>query len=97
MGQVAKILQAKTSFIVLQILDLITTLLAFRYGGFELNPFVGRLAAVLGPTGGVVASKVAAVLIAMRLRKLVWVINLFYVGVVCWNAFVLLVLSCTRH
>jgi hypothetical protein len=83
-------MQAKSSFFVLQALDLATTLIAFH---FEVNPMVGRLTMLLGPTGGVLASKVVAVLIVLRLRKLLWVANLFYLGVVCWNTFIVLILS----
>ena len=86
-------MQAKSSFFVLQALDLATTLIAFHFGAFEVNPLVGRLTMLLGPTGGVLTSKVVAVLIALRLRKLMWVANLFYVGVVCWNTFILLMLA----
>ena len=88
-----KVLQAKSSFFVLQALDLSTTLIAFYFGAFELNPLVSRLITLFGPTGGVLASKVVAALIALRLRKLMWVANLFYVGIVCWNTFVLLILA----
>jgi Domain of unknown function (DUF5658) len=91
------VLQSKSSFIVLQILDLITTLVAFHFGGFELNPLVGRLTAIFGATGGVVFSKVVAVLIVFRVRKLMWFANLFYLVVVCWNVFVLLALSHVKH
>jgi hypothetical protein len=92
-----KILQAKSSFIVLQVLDLVTTMVAFHFGAFEVNPLVGRLTTLLGPTGGVLCSKAVAILIALRLRRLVWVINLFYIGVVGWNTFVLLALSHARR
>jgi hypothetical protein len=92
-----KIIQARSCFFVLQALDLVTTLIAFHFGAFEVNPLVGRLTTLLGPTGGVLASKVAAVLIALRVRKLVWVVNLFYVGVVCWNTLILVFLSHLRH
>jgi hypothetical protein len=88
-----KVMQAKSSFFVLQALDLATTLVAFHFGAFEVNPLVGRLTTLLGPTGGVLASKVVAVLIALRLGKLLWVANLFYLGVVCWNTFIVLILS----
>jgi hypothetical protein len=88
-----KIIQARSSFFVLQALDLVTTLVAFHFGAFELNPLVGRLTTLLGPTGGVLASKAGVVLIALRMRKLIWVANLFYVGIVCWNTFILLILS----
>jgi hypothetical protein len=90
-----KILRARSSFILLQVLDLVTTLIAFHFGAFEVNPLVAHLAKVLGPTGGVVASKVAAVLLALGVQKRLWVVNLFYTGVVCWNIFVLLALA--RH
>jgi len=33
----------------------------------------------------------------MGVRKLVWVVNLFYAGVVCWNIVVLIVLSLKAH
>ncbi len=88
-----KVLQARSSFFVLQALDLFTTLIAFYFGAFEVNPLVSRLITLFGPTGGVLASKVVAVLIALRLRKLMWVANLFYIGIVCWNTFVLLILA----
>ena len=70
-------MHAKSSFFVLQALDLSTTLIAFYFGAFEVNPLVGLLITLFGPAGGVLASKVIAVLIALRLRKLIWVENLF--------------------
>jgi Domain of unknown function (DUF5658) len=88
-----KILRAKSSFIVLQLLDLVTTLIAFHFGAFEINPLVARFTSYMGPTGGVVTSKVIAVLIALRLHRLMWVVNLFYTGVVCWNVLILYALS----
>jgi len=91
--KIADILHSRSSFIVLQVLDLVTTLVAFHFGAFEVNPLVGRLTAVFGATGGVLFSKVLAVLIVFRVRKLMWIANLFYLGVVCWNTFVLLALS----
>jgi len=91
-----RVLQARSSFIVLQVLDLITTLVAFHYGAFEVNPLVAKLTAHLGATGGVVASKVFAVLIAMGVRKRLWFVNLFYLGVVVWNVLVLWTLAHAR-
>jgi Domain of unknown function (DUF5658) len=92
-----KILQARSSFIVLQALDLVTTLIAFHYGAFEVNPLVARFTTLLGPVGGVLCSKVIAVLIAYRVRRLAWVVNLFYSGVVCWNTFIVIALAHVRH
>src|SRR5256885_12833994 len=91
--KIADVLTARSSFIVLQALDLATTLVAFHFGAFEVNPLVGRLTMLLGPTGGVLAGKVVAVLIALRVRKLLWVTNLFYLGVVCLNTVIVLILS----
>ena len=91
--RISDLLNAKSSFIVLQALDLITTLVAFHFGAFEVNPLVGRLTTRFGSIGGVFSSKVIAVLIVFRVRKLMWFANLFYLGVVCWNTFILLALS----
>jgi hypothetical protein len=91
------LLQANSTFIVLQVLDLVTTLVAFHFGAFEVNPLVGYLTAVLGPTGGVLFGKVVAILIAFRVRKLMWAVNLFYTGVVCWNTLMVIALSHAHH
>ena len=95
--KMVKIFQAKSSFVVLQVLDLVTTLIAFHFGAFEMNPQVAKLTTVLSPTAGLVVSKMIAVLIALRMQKLLWVVNLFYVGVVCWNTLVLFALSYAHH
>lgn len=89
----AEILASRFSFIVLQGLDLLTTLIAFHFGAFEVNPLVGHLTTTFGPAGGVLLSKVIAILIVLRVRKLMWVANLFYVGVICWNTLILVALS----
>lgn len=94
------ILQARSSFVVLQILDLldlVTTLAAFHFGALEVNPLVGHLASLFGPIGGVVVSKLVAVLIAFRVRRLTWVVNLLYGGVVCWNTMIVFALSHARR
>ena len=91
------ILQAKSSFLVLQALDLVTTLVAFHLGAFEVNPLVGQLTTIFGPIGGVLVSKAVAVLIAFRVRRLMWVVNLLYAGVVCWNTMIVFALSHARR
>ncbi len=50
-------LNTRSSFILLQVLDLLTTLTAFRVGGFEVNPLVASLTVHFGRVGGVVLSK----------------------------------------
>ena len=95
--KISTILHSKYSFIVLQILDLVTTLVAFHFGAFEVNPLVGHLTTRFGPTGGVLLSKLIAIIIVSRVRKLMWFANLFYLGIVCWNTFVLIALSHMKH
>lgn len=80
-------------FAVLQVLDLVTTIAAFRAGAFEVDPLVAHLTVYFGRLGGVFASKVIAVLIALGVRRLLWVVNILYIGVVCWNIIILVLLS----
>jgi hypothetical protein len=80
-----KVVLSRWTFIGLQVLDLLTTLLAFRAGAVEVNPLVAHLTVLFGRVGGVVMSKVIAVAIAMGVKKLIWVVNLLYTVVICWN------------
>jgi hypothetical protein len=91
--RVLTIAQARGTFIVLQICDFLTTLLAFHVGAFEVNPLVAHLTVVFGRVGGVLASKVLAVIIALGVRKRLWIVNFFYTGIVLWNLLVLVLLS----
>jgi hypothetical protein len=90
-------LNTRSSFILLQVLDLLTTLAAFRVGGFEVNPLVANLTILFGRVGGVVLSKAIAVLLMLGIRKRLWVVNLFYIGVICWNVVVVVSLTVPRH
>ena len=90
-------MQAKATFIVLQVLDFCTTMLAFHVGAFEVNPMVAHLNSLFGPVGGVLASKVIAIFIALGVRRRLWIINVFYVGIVCWNVIILALLSLVKH
>jgi hypothetical protein len=85
------------TFAVLQVLDLLTTVAVFHAGGVELNPLVARLTLHFGRVGGVVMSKVIAVVLAMGVRRLIWVVNIFYAGLICWNLIVLILLSAAAH
>jgi hypothetical protein len=87
-----KVLRSRWTFAALQVLDLLTTLAAFHLGAFEVNPLVAHLTYRFGRLGGVLISKVTAVAIAMGVRRLVWVVNLFYAIVVAWNVIVMAVL-----
>jgi hypothetical protein len=87
------ILRSRGTFIGLQVLDLATTLAAFHYGAFEVNPLVAGLTQHLGRFRGVAASKLMAVFVALGVNRLVWIVNLFYAGVVVWNILILIALS----
>ncbi len=91
-----QIAQSKWTFVVLQVLDILTTLAAFHFGAFEANPLVARLTREFGVTGGLIAGKVIALLIVLGVRRRVWIVNLFYGAVVVWNIYVVLSLS-ARH
>src|SRR5258708_28894052 len=65
-----KLLRSRVTFVVLQVLDLGTTLAVFHAGGFEANPLVASLTAQFGRFRGVLISKLAAVTIAMGVRRL---------------------------
>jgi hypothetical protein len=54
---------------------------------------VARLTIEFGRFGGVLASKLIAVVIALGVRRRLWVANLLYTLIVCWNVIVLAILS----
>ena len=89
-------LNTRSSFILLQVLDLLTTLAAFRVGGFEVNPLVASLTIHFGRLGGVVLSKVIAVVLMLGVRRRLWMVNLVYIGVICWNVIVVIALAVHR-
>jgi len=64
------------------------TLAVIRVGGFEVNPLVASLTIHFGRVGGVVLSKVIAVLLMLGVRRRLWMVNLVYIGVICWNVIV---------
>jgi hypothetical protein len=89
---VKRVLLSRWTFVALQVLDLTTTLIAFRLGAMEVNPLVAHLTVYFGRTGGVVASKLIAIAIAMGVKRRIWIINLFYAGIIVWNVLVLFTL-----
>lgn len=84
-----KILLSHWTFVGLQVLDLLTTLVAFRMGAFEVNPLVAHLTVMFGRVRGVLISKLIAVALAMGVKRLIWVVNLFYTAIIFWNLIVL--------
>jgi hypothetical protein len=80
-----RFLRSRWTFVGLQVLDLLTTLYAFHAGALEVNPLVAHLTVLFGRFRGVLISKIMAVAIAMGVRRLLWVINVIYIGIVGWN------------
>ena len=81
-------------FIYLQVLDVLTTLVGLKLGAAEASPFI-RVLMHIGPTAGVVASKVlalgiGAICIYTRKHHLIRWITYWYGGLVVWNLVVLL-------
>jgi hypothetical protein len=92
-----KFVHSKWMFLGLQVMDVLTTLAAFHAGAFEVNPLVARLTHEFGAAQGLIWSKAIAMLIVLPVRRLVWVANLFYAGVVLWNICILLSLAVRHH
>jgi len=93
----SRVLRSRWTFAALQVLDLLTTLVAFHVGAFEINPLVAHLTLRFGRFRGVLISKLFAIAIAMGVRRLVWVVNLFYAAVVGWNLAVVTLLYMKQH
>ena len=77
-------------FLLLQVLDFATTLVALAMGGTEQNPLVSHIMA-LGPVRGLIVSKIIilalAVICALVLRKrnpIRWA-NIVFSLIVAWN------------
>jgi hypothetical protein len=85
-----KVVNSRWTFVGLQGLDLLTTMMAFRMGAYEVNPLVAHLTVEFGRFRGVLISKVIAVAIAMGVRKLIWIVNIVYAGIILWNSINLL-------
>ena len=54
-----------------------------------MNPLVAHLTVMFGRVRGVVISKLIAVALAMGVKRLIWVVNLFYTAIIFWNLIVL--------
>jgi hypothetical protein len=81
-------------FVYLQLLDLLTTLIGFRLGAAEASPFI-RVLMHVGPTAGVIASKVLALGIGglcfyVNKSHVIRWISYWYGALVIWNLMVML-------
>lgn len=76
-------------FVYLQLLDLLTTMVGFKYGLAEASPFV-RWMMEAGPVAGVALSKgialaLGAICIALRKRRIILWINYWFALLIVWN------------
>lgn len=76
-------------FVYLQLLDLMTTVLAFQLGGQEINPFI-RWLMQIGPVQGVTLGKVGACALAgycvwKNKGHVVRWTNYWFAALVVWN------------
>src|SRR5664279_3171373 len=83
-----------TVFVVLQVLDILTTLLGLQMGAQETSVFLGRLMRA-GPVAALLIAKIIAVLlvaIAVKFKRprMVVFLNYWFAGVVSWNLAILL-------
>jgi len=91
-----------TTFVVLQVLDILTTLLGLQLGAREASIFVARLMQV-GPVAALLIAKIFAVLlvaVAMKFKRprVVVFLNYWFAVIVSWNLATILVelLSASR-
>lgn len=81
-------------FLFLQVLDLLTTLVGFKYGAGEASPFV-RWLMQHGAVAGLAACKLLALALAglcvwMKKLYLIRWISYWYAGLIVWNLSVIL-------
>lgn len=83
-----------TVFVILQTLDVLTTLIGLRVGAQEASLFVGRLMSI-GPVAGLLLSKilgVALVTLALKFHRprVIVFLNYWFAAVVSWNLLTIL-------
>src|SRR5437867_5053130 len=88
------------TFVILQVLDILTTLLGLEMGAREASIFIGRLMQV-GPIAALLIAKLfAALLVAVALRfrrqRVVVFVNYWFAAVVSWNLGTIAVALLTR-
>jgi len=86
-----------TVFVILQILDILTTLIGLRAGAHEASVFVGRLMNA-GPIAGLLLSKilgVALVCTALKFRRprVIIFLNYWFAAVVSWNLLLIVIIA----
>jgi hypothetical protein len=79
-------------FVLLQVLDFMTTLIGLRMGGSEMSPFISWLMETTSPITGLTAVKVlgcamTAFAVWSRRDRVVRWVNYVFAVIVVWNMF----------
>jgi hypothetical protein len=79
-------------FVLLQVLDFMTTLIGMRMGGTEMSPFISWLVQVTNPVTGLTMVKLlgfgmAGFAMWTRRNRLVHLVNYLFAAIVLWNLF----------
>ncbi len=79
-------------FVLLQVLDLLTTLVGFRVGAGEASVFISWLMRLTDPLSGLVIAKIiglswGAFCLWRRKPLAIRIANYFFAGVVVWNLY----------
>jgi len=78
------------AFVLLQVLDVATTLIGLHIGGSELNPIIASLIRLTEPTIGLLLAKsigfgLGGYFIWRQKTRLIRRINIFFAALVIWN------------
>jgi hypothetical protein len=82
-------------FVLLQVLDFMTTLVGLRMGGTELSPFIAWVMRLSDPLTGLTVAKligfgVVGVCLWLKRPRVIHVTNYFCAGLVVWNLYQIL-------
>ena len=77
------------TFIFLQLLDFLTTVIGLKWGAQEINPFIRRLM-WMGPIEGLLACKILILLMGglvvwYERHRVILIVNYLFAVVVLWN------------
>jgi hypothetical protein len=94
-------MMTQLTFVLLQLADVVTTMMALGNGGVEQNPLVARFL-VVGTLQGLILSKVvllAAAAAALRYRRFraIRMANIVFGVIVLWNISVIVRLALRSH
>lgn len=82
-------------FVLLQVLDFMTTLVGLRMGGAEMSPFVAWVMRMTDPVTGLTAVKVlgfglAGFCLWKQKHRVIRLANYYFAGIVVWNVWMIL-------